>query len=253
MNSIVQAILNKSKLEVSLFRVTQATPDSFVMAVESKTTDTGPLSATLSPMTVDLVGPKGPFAKLDLPEIKTTSKGAVVNIPDQLIKVTDMDAYIAYNKSLQLDETLTMYLDNGVGTIKAMAMKHSIVYKKPIHMQAMDGPQSSILKTDILGDGKFKNKMRIVNPSPLELDMGSVTFAFKNAAEEILATQQANIFIVRGETVYEATGEVKQKGDVSRVSLVGLEAEKDSWIRTTIKFFDVPIRLTPEMEQLLKA
>jgi len=253
MNSIVQAILNLSKLEVTLIRVTQPGPDSFMMTIESKTTDTGLLPATMSAMTVDLVGPKGPFAKLDLPEVKTTSKGAVINIPDQLIKVTNMDAYIAYNKSLQLDEKLTMYLDNGHGTIKAMGMKNKIVYKKPVHMFGMDGPQSSIVKTEILGDGHFRNTMKIINPSPIELDMGVVTFAFKNGAGEILATQKSSIFIVRGETVYVAEGHVKQKGDVSRVSLVGLEAEKDTWVKHTLEYFNVPIRLSPEMEQLLKA
>jgi len=134
MDSIVQAILNLSKLEVYLIKITNATPDSFVMAIESKTTHTGPLPATLAPMTVDMVGPKGVFGRLDLPEVKTTSKGAMVNVPDQLIKITNMDAYLAFTKALQIDEKVTMELDNGQGTIKALGMKSKIVYKKPVHM-----------------------------------------------------------------------------------------------------------------------
>jgi hypothetical protein len=221
------------------------------MVIESRTFDTGLLPATLSPMTVDLVGPKGAFGKLDLPEIKTTSKGAVVNIPEQLIKITNMDAYLAYSKSIQLDEKLTMFLDNGIGTIKALGMKNKIVYKKPVHMLGMDGPQTSVTRTEILGDGQFRNTMKIINPSPVEIDMGNVTMAFKNAAGEILATQTANIFIVRGETVYQATGTVKQKGNVGRVSLIGLDPERESWIKNTLSLFNVPITLTPELKQLL--
>jgi len=253
MDAIVQAILNLSKLEVYLIKITQATPDSFVMAIESKTTHTGPLPATLAPMTVDLVGPKGSFGKLNLPEVKTTSKGALVNVPDQLIKITDMDAYLAFTKSLQLDEKLTMHLDNGQGTIKALGMRSKIVYKKPVHMLGMDGPQTQILKTEILGDGTFKNTMKIVNPSPVEIDMGNVSFAFKNGAGETLATQTGQVFIVRGETIYTATGSVKAKGNTDKISMVGLEADSDSWIKHTLGWFNVPVSLTPEMEQLLKA
>jgi len=253
MDAIVQAILNLSRLEVSLIKITDATADSFLMSIESKTTHTGPLPATLAPMTVDLVGPKGVFGKLDLPEVKTNSKGALVNVPNQLIKITDMAAYLAFTKSIQLDEKLTMHLDNGQGTIKALGMRSKIVYKKPVHMLGMDGPQTQILKTEILGDGTFKNTMKIVNPSPVEIDMGNVTFAFKNGAGETLAVQTANLFIVRGETIYQATGQVKAKGNVDKVNYVGLEPETDSWIKDTLTWFNVPVSLTPEMEQLLKA
>jgi uncharacterized protein DUF3712 len=223
------------------------------MSIESKTTHTGPLPATLAPMTVDMVGPKGVFGKLDLPEVKTNSKGALVNVTDQPIKIIDMEAYKAFTKSIQLDEKLTMQLDNGKGTIKALGMKSKITYKKPVTMFGMDGPQTQVIKTEILGDGRFKNTMKIINPSPVEIDMGNVTMAYKNAAGEVLATQKANIFITRGETIYQATGEVKAKGNVDRVSLVGLEPEKESWIKYTLSWFNVPVTLTPEMIQLLKA
>jgi len=254
MDSIVQAILNRSKLEVTLIRITKPTADTFVMTVESKTTETGPLSATMSAMTVDMVGPGGAFGKLDLPEVKTSSKGALVNVTDQTIKILDMDAYKAYSKALQQDEKFTMSLDNGVGTIKALLGKNKIVYKKTVSFPAMDGPQTTILKTEILGEGQFKNTMRIENPSPLEIDMGNATFEFKNAAGEVLAEQSGEVFVVKGETIYQATGTVKQKGNVDRVSLVGVPASRaGTIIEITLTNFNVPITLTPELITLFKA
>jgi len=251
MDSIVQAILNLSKLEVSLIRITQATATTFIMSIESKTTNTGPLPATLSPMTVDLVGPKGVFGKLSLPEVKTTSKGADINIGDQLITIIDMNAYTAFIKSLQLDEKVTLHLDNGQGTIKAlMGMKSKIVYKKAVNMNGMDGPQTQIVSTQKLADGSFKNTVKIINPSPVEIDLGKVTFGFKNAAGELLGTQTGNVFIKRGETIYEAVGTVSKKGNVSRVNLVGLETENDSWIKTSLSFFNTTVKLTPELTEL---
>ncbi|KAF2671978.1 hypothetical protein BT63DRAFT_422491 [Microthyrium microscopicum] len=204
-------------------------------------------------MTVDLVGPKGAFGKLNLPEVKTTSKGADVIIKDQKIQITDMEAFLAFNKSLQLDEKLTMHLDNGQGTIKALGMKSKIVYKKPVAMKGMDGPQTEIVKTEVLGDGQFKNTMKIINPSPVEIDLGNVVFAFKNQAGEVLATQIGNVYIKKGETIYEATGEVKQKSELGRVSIVGLSEAKGTWVSKTLEFFNTPLSLTPEMEKLLSA
>jgi len=253
MDAIVQGILNKSKLEVSLIRITNPTEDTFTMEIESRTTNTGVAPAVLAPMTVEMVGPKGVFGYLDLPEVKTNSKGADVNIPAQHIKITDLDAYKAYSKSIQLDEDTSMYLDNGKGTIKALGfLSANIVYKKEVEMKAMDGPMTEILKTEVTGPDTFKNTMKITNPSPVEIDMGPVTMQYKNASGQVLAEQTADIFIRRGETIYEATGKVVAKGDISSVSLVGgSELTRKSWISHTLEIFDVPIPLSDEMHGLL--
>jgi Protein of unknown function (DUF3712) len=225
------------------------------MSIDSRTFNTGPAPATLQPMTVDMVGPKGTFGRLNLPEVKTNIKGADVIIRDQLIKITDLDAYLAFQKSIQLDEKLTMLLDNGIGQIKALGiLKASIKYKKEVTMLGMDGPQTEILKTEVLADGTFKNTMKIINPSPVEIDMGNVSMLYKSATGEVLAEQTANIFIVRGETIYEATGKVIAKGAVDSVHLVGgKELSKSSIIKHTLEHFDVPVALTPELKQLLAA
>jgi len=255
MDAIVQAILNKSKLDVTLIKIEQAPEDTFVMDIESRTYDTGLAPATLQPMTVDMVGPKGAFAKLDLPEVRTNIKGADVNITGQLIKIEDMDAYYAFSRSIQLDEHFSMMLDNGVGQIKALGLlRANITYKKQVDMRGMDGPQTEVLKTEVLADGTFKNSMRITNPSPLEIELGNVTMDFKSASGEVLATQEAEIYIKRGETLYEATGKVVAKGDVTNVHLVGgEELTKKSWLKITLSNFDVPVKLSSELEGLLKA
>jgi hypothetical protein len=253
MDTITQAILNYSKLEVDLIRITNATPTAFVMSIESRVTNTGPLGATMSAMTVDLVGPKGVFGHLDLPEVKTSSKGATVSIEDQTIEIVDMEAYMAFVKSIQLDEKLTLRLQNGKGTIKALGLKANIVYNKEVNMLGMNGPRTELVKTEIVPGGGFKNTMKVNNPSPLEIDLGAPTFAYKNATGETLAVQSGSIFINRGETLYTVTGEVKSKGSLDKLSLIGYSVAQDSWISETIKYFNMPISLTPEMRSLVEA
>jgi hypothetical protein len=225
---------------------------SYVMTVESRVTRTGPVSSTMTPMVVDLVGPKGVFGKLSLPEVKTSSSGAQVMVQEQKIDVVSHEAFIAFVRSIQLDEKLVLRLDNGHGSIKAMFLTSNILYKKDVNMLGMNGPPTELVSTEVHEDGTFTNTMKITNPSPLEIDLGTATFVFKNAEGEDLAEQTGEIFIKRGDTTYTMSGKVKQKGAVDKISLVGVTIAGDSWIQETIKIYNVPITLTPELTTLLK-
>jgi len=249
MDAIVQAILNLSKLEVSLIKIEDATPDSFMMTIESKVTHTGPVSATQSPLPVDMIGPQGVFGKLNLPEVKTKSSGTFVNISPQLIKIVDHVAYQAFVKSIQLDEKLTLRLDNGEGTIKALGMKSKIVYRKNVELMGMNGPKTELVKT-VATDGGFKNTIKIYNPSPLEIDLGENTFEFVDEAGQVIAEQSGRLDIPRGESYHEVVGSVKAKTASGKINLVGKDVEKVSWLKDTIKYFNTPIGLTPEMKNL---
>jgi len=224
---------------------------TFIMTIESQVTHTGPVSATQSPLTVDMIGPAGVFGKLDLPEVKTKSSGTFVNIPRQLIKIIDHNAYQAFVKSIQLDEKLTLRLDNGAGTIKALGMKSKIVYKKNVELAGMNGPKTELVKT-VATDGGFKNTIKIYNPSPLEIDLGQNTFEFVDESGNVVAEQSGTLDIPRGESYHEVTGTVKAKAN-GKLRLVGKDVEKESWLKTTIKYFDTPIALTPEMTNLVSA
>jgi len=252
MDAIVQAILNLSKLEVSLIKIEDATPDSFLMTIESKVTHTGPVSATQSPLTVDMIGPAGVFGKLNLPEVKTKSSGTFVNIPPQLIKIVDHNAYQAFVKSIQLDEKLTLRLDNGVGTIKALGMKSNIIYKKNVELNGMNGPKTELVKTTPI-EGGFKNTIKIYNPSPLEIDLGQNTFEFVDESGQVIAEQSGHLDISRGESYHEVTGIVKAKSTGGKIRYVGKDVEKESWLKTSIKYYNTPITLTPEMTSLVSA
>jgi hypothetical protein len=225
---------------------------SFVMSIESRVTNTGPIPATQAPMTVDMIGPKGVFGRLDLPEVKTKSSGTDVKIEDQLIQIVDHEAYQAFVKSIQLDEKLTLRLDNGQGTIKSLGMKSKIVYKKNVDLLGMNGPKIEILKT-VKTETGFKNTLKITNPSPLEIDIGDSTFEFVDEQGTIIAEEHGGLDIPRGDSYHEVVGTVTGKAPSGVVRLLGKDVEKDSWLKTTIKYFESPITLTPEMVELTKA
>jgi hypothetical protein len=253
MDAIVQAILNFSKLEVQHIRITNPKQNEFNMFITVKVTGTGPVGSTMSPMLVDMIGAKGTFGKLQLPEVKTKATGVVIDVPDQKIEILDMDAFLAFVESIQLDKSVTMMLDNGKGTIKALGLTSNITYKKKVDFLGMNGPKTEVIKTEDLGDGKFKNTMKMQNPSPVEIELGTPTFVFKDAAGNVLAEQSGKIHIPRGEYEYESTGTVKTKGDTSKVMLVGVTTDQDAWTKKSIQFFDLPITLTQGLVTLAQA
>jgi Protein of unknown function (DUF3712) len=221
-----------------------------VLSIESKVMNTGPVAATQAAMTVDLIGPKGIFGRLDLPEVKTKSSGTDVTVTKQLITIVDLAALQAFVQSIQLDEQLTLHLDNGKSTIKAMGMTANIIYKKEVHLKGMNGPKTEIVTTVEAGAG-FKNSLKIINPSPLEIDLGETTFEYIDEDNNVIAVQRGRLNIPRGESLHEVVGEVKKKGPSGTVRLVGKDVEKESWLKETVKYFDAPIVLTPELTSMV--
>jgi hypothetical protein len=221
------------------------------MTVESRVTNTGPISATQSPMTVDMVGPTGIFGRLNLPEIKTQSGGTDIQIPEQEVKIVSMDNYKSFVKSLMQDEDLILKLENGKGTIRAMMMTASIVYRKEVKMKGMNGPKTVMTKTEMEGDG-FKNTMLTINPSPLEIDMGTVHYEIRNEDGGAIAVQSGKTYITRGESISIMVGKMMGEAPKLQAKLVGVTAEDDNWHRETIKYLDTTTTLSEEFVAMCK-
>ena len=240
----MQGITTLSKLEVLHIRITNPTQTQFNMFIQVKVLNTGPMAATMAAMTVAMIGAKGIFGKLELPEVKTKSSGVVVDVPDQVIQILDMEAFLAFVNSIQTDETVSLILDNGKTTIKALGLTSNIVYKKKVDFLGMNGPKMDIIETKDLGEGKFKNTMKMHNPSPVEIDLGTPSFNFKDPTGAVIAEQSGKVHITRGEYVYDATGSVKGKGDTSKIVLSGIDTDQDAWTKKTVQFFEMPVTLT---------
>ena len=79
---------------------------SFLMSMESKTANTGPVAVTMSSMTVDMCGPAGIFGRLDLPEIRTSPLGTTITVTNQKIQIIDMKAFLEFNRASMLFSVL---------------------------------------------------------------------------------------------------------------------------------------------------
>lgn len=250
MDSIVQAILNYSKLEVSHIKISQPTKNDFVIEIQSRVTGTGPVGATMAPMTVDLVGPGGTFGKLNLPEVKTSSKGTDVHIDPQKVTITDYEAFKAFVKAITQDESLTLKLDNGQGTIKAMGMKSNITYKKNVELTGMNGPKARIVSVSGSKDN-MALKLQVFNPSPLEIELPGAIYELQGADGSKIGEVKGSQHVVRGDNQHELTGSKTAGSPAAGAGkLVGVGAQGDDWTQDTNKFLTMNVQISQDLAAL---
>jgi len=199
-----------------------------------------------------MVGPTGIFGRLVLPEVKTKSGGTDIFIPDQEIKIVSMTNYKAFVKSLMQDEDLILTLENGKGTIKAMMMTANIVYRKEVKMKGMNGPKTEMVKTEKEGDGGFSNTMLTINPSPLEIDMGTVHYEIRNEEGGTIAVQSGKTYITRGESTSVMVGKMMGEPPKGDARVVGVTVDDDNWHKETIGYLDTTTTLSEEFVEMCK-
>ncbi|KXH48194.1 hypothetical protein CSIM01_08746 [Colletotrichum simmondsii] len=251
MDAITQAILNRSKLEVEHIKISQPTADTFVMGIVSRVTGTGPMGATMAPMTVDMMFNGGCFGKLDLPEVKTKSGGTEVVVKDQLIKILDRNAFMAFVKAIMCDESLVLRLDNGDCTIKALGLSAKVKYAKDVPIVGMAGPKIAQVNSAERGGG-FVNTMKVYNPSPLEINHGISKFELRSESGEVLAELEGDLTIVKGEFESTLQGTLKKGAKVSdKARMVGTGTKEANWCNDTIQFINCQFSVSPQFAQML--
>lgn len=205
----------------------------------------------MSEMELDLRGPGGVFGRLKLPVVNTKAAGTDVQVRDQLIKITNMEAFKAFVKALMQDESLVLRLENGDATIKAFMMKAKINYNKDMHLKGMNGPKIEMVKTEVDGN-TFKNTMKTINPSPVEMDVGTMRQEILNGKGEKIAEQSGPVILLRGESEAVMTGTVTGTASEGEARVVGLGVTEDNWNNITMPYINSPLAITNEFAAVCK-
>lgn len=130
-----------------------------------------------------------------------------------------------------------------------MGMSAQIDYNKDCPLKGMHGPKTKILKTQVEGGG-FKNTIKILNPSPLELDLGTIKQEIRNADGSLVAVQQGKVYLLRGDTDFVVEGKAVGKAAGQDAKLVAVGVVEDNWHNETITAFDEPVVLPQELVSL---
>lgn len=213
------------------------------MSMEGRATKIGVVTATISAMTVDLVGPRGAFGRLDVPAIKIGAFGADITIVDQWITIVDMEAFASFVQAIVGNEDLILRLENGVTTVKSMGMKSSIVYRKSIHLHGLKR-----LQTSLLGLEQSTNStnciISLVNPSQFEVDLGTVVYKVQDGSGRNIGEVRGATYVQRGPSTLSLcghiTGLVSSSGETK---LIGVDVEEENWLKQIIGSVNVTVSI----------
>ncbi|KAJ2985151.1 hypothetical protein NUW58_g4736 [Xylaria curta] len=229
--SLIDTIVRGSKLSISLLRISNITEDSFHVSLEARLTKTGPASASITPMTVDLCGPAGHFGNMTLPALATQVYGTDVVVISQLMSIIDKEALRAFIRDIIQGGSVVLSLRNGQASISALGLgPRRIVFDKTLELPGMKGPvvsvhAASINQADPREVGPMSNStapllnnpttasisssvepesgntisivLHVANPSPFEIDFGTCFFDIQNAEGEALAELKGRLDIRR--------------------------------------------------------
>ncbi|KPM37207.1 hypothetical protein AK830_g9373 [Neonectria ditissima] len=255
MDSVLQRLIDRASLELSRISISHATEDSFSLAIETRINGTGPISSTISPMVLDLTFNDCAFGKLALPEVRTGFWGTKVVVPEQTINITDMATYRAFVRSIMVDDDTSFRLENGECTIRALGLTAHCDYSLDVPLRAMKGPRVTLRAVSRSGDDGIAATFRMHNPSPVELDHGSVcAFELRNDQGQRLADLRGELRIVRGRFDFTLHGTTRNGVAPSdKLRLVGVGVDGSSWCNDTVQHLDAVIAVSPEFAGQLRA
>ncbi|KAI0439182.1 hypothetical protein F4803DRAFT_55037 [Xylaria telfairii] len=256
---LIDTIVRGSKLSISLLRISNVTEGSFHVSLEARVTKTGPASATISPMTLELCGPAGHFGKVTLPAITTQAYGTDVVVTRQLVKIIDKEALKAFIRHIIQDGSVVLSLRNGETSIRALGIgPREMVYEKELELPGMNGPVVSIRAASIVqgpqvagspstanslssfaipfntslttesissnsgpsgGGNTISIVFHVTNPSPLEISFGTCSFDIQNHEGKLIAELKGRLDIRCN--YFEATFQ----GNVNKAVAAKLAAE----------------------------
>ncbi|KAI1403801.1 hypothetical protein F4819DRAFT_505615 [Hypoxylon fuscum] len=289
---VVSAIIKHSKLEITRIRISVMTEEyvcplsfspiispasaaSFHVSLDARASQTGPVKAVLSPMTLELCGPGGRFGHITLPELKTSPGGAPVAVENQLVRITDRAALQAFVQPAIRDARVVLSLQNGRATVACPGLgvgPRPLAYARDVPLPGMRGPAVRVqaastiahLDTPAPTAADFGSSgtlaaassssqtpvrvtLRVDNPSPVELSFGLCEFEVRSEAGggAVFAALKGRLDIQTEcfDAVFTGTADTQvPMGKEGKARLVGRRCVGAGWCDETIKSIDVPIK-----------
>ncbi|KAK8134588.1 hypothetical protein PG984_006600 [Apiospora sp. TS-2023a] len=272
-DKIIKCILHYSRLDVSLVRISNVTEEAvkwfviaadlsehdvdfsrflstFHISVDARATNTGPVPASISPMTLDLHNSKGDcFGQIFMPPLNTSMNGARVLVNNQLVKITNKAALLDFVAQVMEETAAVLDLRNGRCDVKALGVgPRSIVYSKMMQMKGMDGPRVTVDQVTSEKNGAdVQVVLRIANPSPIEISFGTCSFEIQtigaDGERKVFAEVKGRLDTRKGVFDCKLSGTMDKSVTLEpgKVHLVGKRCVGAGWCDDAVKAIDVEL------------
>lgn len=188
-----QKDINASTLEVTMQDVSDPTPDSVQLAIDSIARSSSSFHPTIEGFRAAFyLEGKEPFIYADVPEVKAEAETSIKI--RQNVKIANMESFKEYNKVVIGSEEFTVFLSGKTKVHQSGLSAISVDYDKRITMKGLNklsGLNITDLKIlsgerEVLSDGSnLIGRAIIPNPSVLTIDLGNVTMNLSVDGESI--------------------------------------------------------------------
>jgi hypothetical protein len=128
---IAQSTISGASIQISGISFEEPEEDSFFMRFQSQVVGTGVLTATLSPMTLNLSTSSGEvFANVSMPEFVSARSGRQVDL-QQRVYIENKAAFESVALSMIQNSTVNLLLD-GVTTLSAIGRSSPVTFQKNV-------------------------------------------------------------------------------------------------------------------------
>ncbi|OAQ98635.1 hypothetical protein LLEC1_06933 [Akanthomyces lecanii] len=220
---IAQDKINQAKLDIVAVKITQATPDSYQMIINSTISTDGTVKANIDPFAGDMyledTDDKTPFAVLNFPPTNA-NKHSNVNV-DQHVEIKNMDAFNKFNTWFVNNETLKIGIQGKTKVQpNGLSKKYDVTFHKVLEVKGLNlfkgmkviDPRVE-LTVDNGTDPNFRNfyaKAVLPNPSHFSLDIGNATFDNNFLGTTLGKLYINDLALVPGSNTVDVSGSLDQ-------------------------------------------
>jgi hypothetical protein len=220
---IAQDKINAAKLDIVAVKISQATPDSYQMTINSTISTDGTVKADIDPFAGDMyledTEDKTPFAVLNFPPTNA-NKHSNVNV-DQHVVIQNMDAFNKFNTWFVNNETLKIGI-KGYTKVqpKGLSKKYDVTFHKVLEVKGLnlfkgmkveDARVKLSVNTNNSTDFRNFNATAILpNPSHFSLDIGDAVFDNYFLGSNLGKLYINDLSLVPGENKVFVTGALDQ-------------------------------------------
>ncbi|KAM0270984.1 hypothetical protein ACHAPA_003053 [Fusarium lateritium] len=251
---VVQHLLDLAKLETTRFKISDATADSFNLAIEGRLVGTGTIPSTTDVTNASLSFNGFSFGKVRLPQIQTSFWGTNLAVLEQRIDITNSATCHAFVRSLIVDDDTSLQLESEECAVRALGTSSTCVLHLDIPLKAMGGPRVVLKKIVRVGE-KVTTILSLDYSGAVEIDYGHCAFEFRNGHNETLAELKGDLNLIQGQTDLTLHGTTRDGVTIpsSKIRLVGVGvAEKEkSWLSETVREIDAVFDLEPRHAEQL--
>ncbi|TQV96828.1 hypothetical protein IF1G_04068 [Cordyceps javanica] len=220
---IAQDKINHAKLDIVAVKISNATPTSYQMTINSTISTDGTVKANIDPFAGDMyledTDDKTPFAVINFPPTNA-NKHSNVNV-DQHVEIHNMDAFNKFNAWFVNNETLKIGI-KGKTKVQpnGLSKKYDVTFQKVLEVKGLNlfkgmkvvEPRVE-LTVDNGTDPNFRNffaKVELPNPSHFSLDIGDATFENWFLGTNLGKLYIKDLSLVPGTNTVNVTGSLNQ-------------------------------------------